>query len=225
MKKLLWALLILAAGTAHAGQRVEGQQNIKNTCLAANTNGSIVYMDRVDGLSFQAVYSNVTSSAAVIAATQFAVVGTTIAWAGGVQACTGQGFYLSTSGGLPTGLTVGTTYYAIAGSPFQLSLTSTGAVAGLAAAWTTQGTGNQTFNFSANAGNSIRMQGSNDTGGVAPTNWTDIAASSTTLAGSGSVLWNYPQTFYRYIRPVYNAVSGAYNMTVTDNGESLSPGQ
>jgi hypothetical protein len=226
MKKILFALLILAvASAAEAGQRVDGQQNIKNTCLAATTNGAIVYMDRVDGLSFQAVYTNVTSTAPVIAAAQFAVVGSTVSWAGGTSFCTGEGVWIATSGAMPTGLTAGTTYYTIAGNPFQLAATSTGAVAGLALAWTTQGSGNQTFNFIANTGNSLRMQGSNDSGGGVPANWTDIAASSTTLSGSGSNLWNYSATFYRYIRPVYNAVWGAYNMTVTDNGESLSPGQ
>ena len=225
MKKLYLAALAIAAfgpcRIANAGQRVYGDTPINTTCIAATTQSSPINMDRPDGISFQAVYADTTPALVGISSTNFAVSGSTIANVANLG-CAGQGAWLSTSGGLPSGLSANTTYYVFQNTSgtWSLSATSTGAVAGTALSWTTQGTGTHTFHFLANAGNSVRFQASND-----GRNWTDIANSSTTFSGAGSTTWNFSLIYYRWIRAVYNAVSGAYNLVITGNGESNTPGQ
>ena len=225
MKKILFVAAVVALvgpwRPAQAGQRVYGGTPINTTCIAATTQSSPINMDRPDGISFQAVYADTTPALVGISSTNFAVSGSTIANVA-TLGCAGQGAYLTTSGGLPSGLTANVTYYVFqnASGTWSLSATSTGAVAGLALNWTTQGTGTHTFHFLANSGNSVRFQASND-----GSNWTDIANSSTTFTGAGSTLWNFSLQYYRWIRAVYNAVSGSYNLVITGNAESATPGQ
>jgi hypothetical protein len=225
MKKILFVAATLAVfgpwRPAFAGQRVYGGQPFNTTCVAATSTSTAINMDRIDGISFQAVYSDTTPATVAIASTSFAVAGSTVANVA-TLGCAGQGTWLSTSGGLPSGLSAGTTYYVFqnAAGTWSLSATSTGAVAGLAVSWTTQGTGTHTFHFLANSGNSVRFQVSND-----GSNWTDVASSSTTFSGANTTTWNYAQTYYRWVRAVYNAVTGSYNLVITANGESLTAGQ
>lgn len=74
----------------------------------------------------------------------------------------------------------------------------------------------------------IKLQGSADLGSTNATNpaagagivtWTDIADSSTSVNGTGSVTWNYQGVGYEWIRVVYTRVSGTGSITCTVNAK------
>jgi hypothetical protein len=107
------------------------------------------------------------------------------------------------AGAAPTGLTDGTTYYAILydDDNYQLSDTSTGAVAGLDIDITAV-TGSGTFTatpISFSAGSmGWKWQGSND-----GSNWSDLDVTSVTYTTDGTDLWNFTDYAYKYIRLNY----------------------
>ncbi len=65
----------------------------------------------------------------------------------------------------------------------------------------------------------FKLQASNDpysTYQQAPTNWTDIESTQQTVAAAGSVMWNYSQAGFNYVRCVYtDGSSGASTATIT----------
>jgi hypothetical protein len=113
--------------------------------------------------------------------------------------------YTTVSGTAPTGLTDQTTYYAIPvnANSFQLSDTSTGAVAGLEIDITAV-TGSGSFTFaplSFVAGSTgFKWQGSND-----GTNFVDLSVSSVTYSADGNALWSFTDYAYKLIRFFFTA--------------------
>ncbi len=136
---------------------------------------------------------------------------------------TGLRVLFSTSAGTaPTGLTTGTTYYAIRNDAnnFQLATTSTGAVAGSAINITAlTGSGSFTVTPSTTTGTpSFKWQQSNDS-----SNWADINVSSVTMSSlaPASTIWDFGAVTYRYIRlNVIAPTTGAISLIVTGIGKS-----
>lgn len=69
----------------------------------------------------------------------------------------------------------------------------------------------------------VKLQGSTDPG-VGPgssrpnvTNWTDIAGSSVTVSGAGTVTWNFNGAFYSWVQLVYTNASGTGNVSAQIN--------
>lgn len=108
--------------------------------------------------------------------------------------------YAKTAGTSPGQLVTGTTYYVIVNSSddVKLAATSTGAVAGLAVAITTQtATGGGTFSLTAlpfTGTWSFKWQASDDA-----TNYYDLPVSSITFSTAGATAWDGP-TYFHYLR-------------------------
>jgi hypothetical protein len=108
--------------------------------------------------------------------------------------------YTLTAGTAPTGLTSGTTYYAIRDSAnyFKLALTSTGAVAG-AAIDITGVAGGSTHSFAPLAfvtgSMGWKWQGSND-----GTNYSDLAISPVVYSSDATDIYDFNGYNYRYLR-------------------------
>ncbi len=75
-----------------------------------------------------------------------------------------------------------------------------------------------------------KLQGSCDFGSRNPiepdgnagiVNWTDIADSSSAVSGAGTASWNYQGSFYKWIRFVYTATSGAGTVTARANSKGF----
>lgn len=126
------------------------------------------------------------------------------------------------SGTIPTGLTAGTTYYAIrstGGGSFKLATTSTNSLAGTAVNITAV-TGNGSFQLipTAFAGTwGVKWQVSND-----GTNWTDMSVSSITFATpwtATSQTWS-GSIIARFIRAVVSAgTGGGINLKIVGIGK------
>lgn len=136
---------------------------------------------------------------------------------------TGYPMWLQTlTGTAPTGLTAGTTYYAIrttGGASFALSDTSTGSLAGVKVNISAV-SGNSTFKFNptAFAGTwGVKWQTSND-----GTNWTDMSVSSITFATpwtATSQTWS-GSIIARFIRAVVSAgTGGGINLKIVGIGK------
>jgi hypothetical protein len=123
----------------------------------------------------------------------------------------------------PTGLVRETTYYAIAvtANKYQLSDTSTGAVAGLDIDITAVN-GGGTFTITpitfAKGSCGWYWEGSND--GTNFKDLTSAAISSTTYSTDGSDLWNFTDYAYKYLRLYFTGPTyGGLNLAVTLNGK------
>lgn len=124
------------------------------------------------------------------------------------------------------GLTNQTTYYVIpvTANTFELSATSTGAVAGAFLTLTSSSTvGPHTYTVAplAISGTpSFKWQYSND-----GTNFADLSVSSVTFSSpytAASTLWDFGTYNYVYLRLKYTAgTAGAVNLLVTENGKKL----
>ena len=130
----------------------------------------------------------------------------------------------TTAGTAPTGLTTGTTYYAIVKdlSTLQLAATSTGAVAGLAiniTAQTANGGGTFTLTPTPFAGTySLAWWGSND-----DTNWFSLSnATGVTYSTPGTTEWDGP-IYFRWLRCAITAgTGGGLNIQIIGNGKRKS---
>lgn len=126
--------------------------------------------------------------------------------------------FTTVTGTAPTGLTTGTTYYAIYvdSDTIQLATTVSNADAGTNISITSL-TGSGSFGLTTLTwgSNTVKLQASID--GV---NYNDISGTETTLTAAGSTLWNVVDPFYRYLRFVYTPVAGATGLTVYINGKS-----
>lgn len=121
------------------------------------------------------------------------------------------------SGTAPTGLTTGTTYYAIYvdANNIQLASSLANAEAGTEISITAfTGLGSFGLTPLTWTGNAVKLQASNDN-----TNWSDISGTSTTLTAAGNTIWNIIDPFYKYIRFVYTPSAGATDLTVTVYGK------
>jgi len=129
----------------------------------------------------------------------------------------------TTSGTAPSGLTSGTTYYAIRvnADSYQLSDTSTGAVAGLDIDITSL-TGGGGFDviplaLVTNPNTAcFKWQASNDN-----TNFSDLAVSSVTYTAAGNTLWDLTSYPYRYLKIVFTApAAGGLDLDVWFSGNT-----
>lgn len=74
---------------------------------------------------------------------------------------------------------------------------------------------------------SLKLQGSDyfakpsqiDPRGQNIVNWVDITGSTQSISGAGTGMYNSPSCQFRWIRPVYTAVSGTGNMTINIEGK------
>jgi hypothetical protein len=76
----------------------------------------------------------------------------------------------------------------------------------------------------------ISLQGSCDYGARNPqqaggnyqiVNWTDIANSSASVTGAGTVSWNFQGSFYKWIRVIYTASSGSGTISIRANSKGF----
>lgn len=129
-------------------------------------------------------------------------------------------YWTTVTGTTPTGLTNGTTYYAIKvdANTIKLASSSANARAGTAVDITAVG-GRSTFTLTptAFAGTwTLYWQGSNDN-----LNWFTLDTSSITYSVPTSLLWAGP-IYYRYVRPVFGAgTGGGMNIKVLGNGKKF----
>ncbi len=59
---------------------------------------------------------------------------------------------------------------------------------------------------------------------VPPTNWTDVANTSTAVTAAGSILWNLTDQMYNWVQIVYTDTSGGTSaavVTATFNGKGV----
>ena len=118
----------------------------------------------------------------------------------------------STSGSdLPDGLLTSTDYFVIVLSPttFKLASSLSNALAGTAVDITDAGTGTHTFTPTSLAGATIKVQGSIDC-----VNFVDVANTSTSITGTGNILWNLTDQGYRCARTSVTLTAGMLNASV-----------
>jgi hypothetical protein len=133
---------------------------------------------------------------------------------------TGMKFTLTTSGGLPTGLSPATDYYAIVvdADTIKFASSQANALAGTAIDLTGAGTGTQTVVVNTTIAGSVKLQKSDDPSSVTQT-WFDITSSSQNFSGSTTLNWAYADVAYPYIRAVVTVTSGTVTTSVRINGK------
>lgn len=210
-----WTAVSTASGTAKAISDALAASTCLSGVVVSTWSSNVVYTTAAAigtaGNSI-ALFSN-TSSITVSGATlsngddsSFSVSNDDVTTSAAHGISTGFPMYLTTlTGTAPTGLTSGTTYYAIVTTPvkFKLASSSNNALAGTAVNITAL-TGSGTFSLTptAFAGTySWKWQASNDR-----TNWYDLPVSSTTYSAPGTDLLD-GAIDYKYLR--LNIVAGS----------------
>jgi hypothetical protein len=181
-----------------------------DTEFASDTNSSSVSLEEGRGYSAVAVITVTTPGAQAVAAAAVDATANTFTKAShGMK--TGLKGQMTTTGGLPTGLSGGTDYWVIRvdANTFKLAASLSDALAGTAVDITTVGTGTHTFTPTALAGASVKIQGSFD-----GTNWADVS-STTSITTAANILWNYDGVHYNYARAVYVMTAGQLTVTHT----------
>ena len=135
----------------------------------------------------------------------------------------GAGLLLTTvTGTPPTGLTATVTYYAMPydSGHIRLSLSSTGAVAGLFIKLTQGGVDKGVFNLTPKnliGTGYIVWQVSND--GI---NYNNANISSATITGNGSSMWDFGYANFEYIRAKFTAATlSTYNLIINGYGKKI----
>lgn len=133
---------------------------------------------------------------------------------------TGMKFQLTTSGGLPTGLSLATDYYAIVvdANTIKFATSQANALAGTAVDLTGAGTGTQTVVVTTTIAGSVKIQKSDDPSSGTQT-WFDIVSSSQNFSGSTTLNWAYADVAYPYVRAVVTVTSGTVTAAVRINGK------
>jgi hypothetical protein len=126
---------------------------------------------------------------------------------------TGQAFTLTTTGVLPGGLALATTYYAIVNSSsvFKVASSLANALAGTAVDITSAaGGGTHTVAKTALSGASIKVQFSldYDVNFPATGTWFDLTSGSDNITATGSIQANKADVYYPWIRFVLTQPSG-----------------
>ena len=132
---------------------------------------------------------------------------------------TGLKGQLTTTGGLPTGLSLATDYYVISVSSSTIKLASSlaNASAGTAINISTQGTGVHTFTPTALSSATLKLQGSVD-----DTNYDDLASQSVTISAAGNELFHVSNPAYDYLRILFTPSAGSVGLTVKVVGKRAS---
>lgn len=229
-----WTAVLTASGTAKAlSDAIAASSTLTSVCIATWTVGGVVFTTATtpSGTAYSLGTSSPTaaklngSSSAVLASSlnglepDVSITNDKI-YIAAHGLSTGFGFYISTTAGtIPTGLTVGTTYYAIRtnNNEFKLATSKTNAGAGTAIDITAlTGLGGFTMTPAARSGNpSFKWQGSNN-----GSTFVDLAVSSVTVSAAGSYAWDFGVLPYRYLRLKYTAPTlGGAAIQATGNGD------
>lgn len=185
-----------------------------NGILAGLTN-YLLDLSAIDRLALQAVYSNATTAAKTFTVVNTTTDTATITAHGQSTGSLGQ---LTSSGTLPTGLSLATNYFIIVvdANTVKFATSLVNAQAGTAVDITGAGSGTQTFTPTASSGNILKLQASND--GL---NFTDISGDTVTIATtSGNVVWDLQTPGYRYVNILYTPAAGQVSVKVVLNGKS-----
>lgn len=200
-----------------------------STVMVSTWSGNVVFAtSTITGTAANFSLSSLTSAIAVVGFTgggpsNIDLAANTITVAGNALTTGRPVLYTKSAGTDPTPLAAGTTYYPIvvtAGSAFQLSYTSTGALAGLPIDLTAAATGG-TFALTPLAltgSPSFKWQLSND-----GSNFIDINVSSVTFSSpytSTSTYWDFGQVNMRYLRLKFTGpTTGGVSLSVKPNGK------
>lgn len=212
------------------------QRNDAVISVTNNTASQSAVIDctQLDDLTFQAVYSATSQSAAVFASSTDINAGTGTFTKTAHGLFTGTVGQFTTSSALPTGLSTSTNYWVIRvdANNVKFATSLANAQAGTALTISDTGTGNQTFTPTSLSG-VLKLQVSNDSS--SPTNWTDTPNSSVTITGTGTTYWSSRATYIsssvttpqvdcraKWVRALFTPTSGVVNLTVTCNGTSLT---
>ncbi len=139
---------------------------------------------------------------------------------------TGVKGQLTTSGGLPTGLSTSTDYFIIRvdADTVKFAASLALAVAGTAIDLTGYGTGTQTFTPTTSTGNVIKAQASLD-----GTYWTDITtanfpsikdATVTVSTATSGVVWDLLRPTFRYVNILFTPSAGQITFSVLINAKT-----
>ena len=174
-------------------------------------------LDFIYGYALYHTITNTTPDAKVFANTAVVTADDeiTIASHGLTTGLVGQ---MTTSGGLPGGLTTSTNYFVIVvdTNTIQLASSLANALAGTAINLTTQGTGNHTFTPTALAG-TVNYQASVD-----GQNWVTLATPApNAFTGTESALVNQGDVFYPWVRLQVSITAGRCSATAHINGKGI----
>lgn len=188
----------------------------------ASTTAQTIDLNGYDKVALQVNYANGTTGAKTFTTVNQGTGAATITAHGQVTGSLGQ---LTTSGGLPTGLSTSTNYYLIVVDANTVKFASSlaNAVAGTNITLSSAGTGTQTFTPTTSSGNVIKAQASVD--GV---NWTDITttnfptlpiATVTVSTSTGAVTWDLQEPSFRYVNINYAPSAGQITFSVWMNAK------
>lgn len=211
-----WSVTSTATGTASAiATAINGRYPLKNYITATWAVDSTTVTIKADYIGTTYNYTNVSSSPTALSVPSFTGgANTDINYTADTITennhglLTGMEVLYTISGSTsPSGLTSGTTYFAIPYSrnAFQLSTTSTGAVAGSyinIVSTTTPGGGTMTFvAISSGAAGGLVWQVSND-----GTNYNNaVGISSATVSGAGTAIYDFDALNYKYLKAAFTA--------------------
>lgn len=122
---------------------------------------------------------------------------------------TGLKGQLTTTGGLPAGLSLSTDYFIIVvdANTVQFASSLANALAGTFIDLTTQGTGNDTFTPTAIAGGTAILQMSSDSLNITPTNWND-EGSSQNITATGVLVFKKVNPEGNWMRVKFTITAG-----------------
>ncbi len=223
--------VVRATDIAYSGTFIGSEGPAKGTGITANKTYTRDMNTTGDRVSFQIVYSTYT----LAVSTSFSSLNyTPTITISGNNFTTGLQVLLS-SGAVPAigGLTLGTTYFVSVinpntvgvGSSFKLSLTSTGAVAGLGLVLTSTTTASNRYTLAplafTNTSGGLQLQWSDDNVtffNATTGNYGATISSVTFVTAGGSTLYDLGPIQHRYLRLNETApTTGAISYTATDN--------
>jgi hypothetical protein len=188
--------------------------------LATTTNQQID-LKGYDLVSLQVNYLNATTAGKTFTTVNQTTGAATITAHGQVLGSVGQ---LTTTGGLPTGLSTSTNYYLIIvdANTVKFATSLANAVAGTDVALSGAGTGTQTFTPTTSAGNVIKAQFSNDGvyfTDITTTNFPSCPVATVTVSTSSGagVLWDLQRPAARYVNISYAPSAGQITFSVIMN--------
>jgi hypothetical protein len=179
-----------------------------STAVTNSTNGAAYDLTRYQNYHVQVNYTVNTPANQVFASTAVNT-GTSQVTITSHGFATGLAVTLTTTGTLPTGLSLATTYYLIVidANTVQFASNLANALAGTAITLSAQGSGNDTVVVTALAGGNVKIQSSCD-----KVNWQDIPSSTQAVTVTGSVQWPGSFANFPYMRLVTAITSGQLNI-------------
>lgn len=190
--------------------RLLTQDTQTNVITGAQTN-TAVNLDNSSGYSAMVLTTNTSPVAKLFASTAVSTAAdtATITAHPYVTGVVGQ---LTTTGGLPAGLSTSTNYFIIVvdANTVKFAASLANALAGTAIDLTTQGSGNDTFTPTVASGCTCKLQLSNDN-----VNWVDLASATAITIGTPVMIRDSaPRIEYRYVKAVFALAAGQVSTTV-----------